>query len=173
MAYRADACNQDLAHFQLLRRNWEEHMAAALFAFLHHIAAFTLAGAVVAEFVLVRDDITLKTARKLLTADLILGLSAAAVLAAGVLRVLFFEKGPTYYIHNLAFVAKMALFLTVGLLSIYPTKEFLSWRRPVKEGRQPVIEARKLSSIRAIIGWELIGIAAILLCAALMARGIG
>ncbi len=46
-------------------------MPAALFAFLHHIAAFTLAGAVVAEFVLVRDDINLKTARKLLTADLI------------------------------------------------------------------------------------------------------
>jgi putative membrane protein len=63
-------------------------MLAAFFAFLHHIAAFTLVGAVVAEFLLMRDELNLKNARKLLTADLVLEIAAAILLVVGVLRVL-------------------------------------------------------------------------------------
>jgi putative membrane protein len=49
------------------------------------------------------------------------------VLVIGLLRVFFFEKGPAYYFHDAAFIAKLSLF----------------------------------------------GVALIILCAAMMARGIG
>jgi putative membrane protein len=146
---------------------------AAFFAFLHHIAAFALVSAISAEFLLIREELTLRGARKILFADMVVGIAAATVLVAGLLRVFFFEKGADYYAHNAFFIAKVSLFIVVALLSIYPTREFLSWRKSLNEGRLPAVAADKLQSIRGIIHLELAGIALILLCAALMAKGIG
>jgi putative membrane protein len=67
----------------------------------------------------------------------------------------------------------MSLFAIVGLLSIYPTVEFLSWRTSVKQGRVPMVTDRKIHVIRTIIHWELAGIVFLILCATLMARGVG
>ena len=68
---------------------------AALFAFLHHIAAFTLFAAIVVEFVLLRGTLTVESARKILRADMILGISAGVLLIVGLARVFHFEKAPT------------------------------------------------------------------------------
>jgi putative membrane protein len=59
------------------------------------------------------------------------------------------------------------------LLSIYPTMQFLSWRAAVKEGRAPAVPGDKVRRIRSIIHLQLALIAVLILCAALMARGIG
>lgn len=147
-------------------------MMSAAFAFLHHIAAFTLVAAVAIEFVLIRDPLTLERARRLQVVDAILGVSAGVVLAVGLARVFFFEKGAAYYFHNHAFLGKLALFVIVAGLSIYPTIVFLSWGRALKEGRVPVLSAPQARRLRALIHWELAGIALLVLCAALMARGI-
>src|SRR3990172_4174793 len=96
-------------------------------AFLHHIAAFTLVAALVVEFVLIRDELTVARARKIQLADLVIGIAAGAVLVVGFVRVFYFEKGTAYYFHSIPFIAKLSFFVTVGLLSIYPTIEFLSW----------------------------------------------
>jgi len=148
-------------------------MLSALIAFVHHLGAFTLVSAIAAEFLLTRGEISLLNARRLLTVDLILGVAAATVLTAGVLRVLFFEKGLDYYLHNHAFLAKMALFMAVGLLSIKPTRQFLSWRTAIARGETPAIDADSTRTIRRIIHFELAGAVLILLCAALMAKGLG
>jgi putative membrane protein len=148
-------------------------MIAALFAFLHHLAAFALVSAIAAEFLMIREELTLRSARRILFADMIIGIAAATVLVAGLLRVFFFEKGADYYAHNAFFIAKISLFVAIALLSIYPTREFLSWRKGLNDGRLPAIAASNLQSIRGVIHLELAGIALILLCAALMAKGIG
>jgi putative membrane protein len=148
-------------------------MIAALFAFLHHLAAFALVSAIAAEFLMIREELTLRSARRILFADMIIGIAAATVLVAGLLRVFFFEKGADYYAHNAFFIAKISLFVAIALLSIYPTREFLSWRKGLNDGRLPAIAADKLQSIRGVIHLELAGIGFILLCAALMAKGIG
>lgn len=145
---------------------------SALFAFLHHIAAFALVAAVAVEFVLIRDELRLGTARKILAADGVLGAAAGAVLVVGLVRVFFLEKGASYYFHSVPFLAKLALFLTVALLSVYPTREFLSWRKPLEEGRVPTVSVGKLSTIRSLIHWELAGVVVLILAAALMARGV-
>jgi putative membrane protein len=143
------------------------------FAFLHHLAAFALVAALVVEFVLIRDELTVARARKIQVTDMIFGIASGSVLVIGFLRVFFFAKGSAYYFHSIPFIAKIALFAIVGLLSILPTVEFLSWGKAVKAGRVPVVNPSKLRTIRSIIHYELVGVVLILLCAALMAKGVG
>ncbi len=146
---------------------------SSFFAFLHHLAAFTLAAALAVEFVLIKGDLNVGTARRLQRTDLVYGASAGAVFVIGLLRVFFFEKDAAYYVHSVPFLAKLFLFLVIGLLSIIPTIEFLSWSKALREGRAPAMEDRKRRRIRALIHWELACVAALVLCAALTARGVG
>ena len=104
----------------------------AFMAFLHHAAAFSLVAALVVEFVLVKPNITCGNARIVQNADIVFGIAAGVILIVGALRVIYFEKGPQYYLHNIAFHAKLGAFLVVGLLSIVPTIEFLRWRKQTR-----------------------------------------
>ena len=145
----------------------------SLFAFLHHVAAFALVAALAVELVLIKGELNVQSARKLLVTDLAFGISASVLLVVGLLRVFYFEKGASYYFHSVPFIAKLSLFAVVGLLSIYPTVTFLSWRPSLKRGLAPSIDMAKVSAARRIVHWELSAIVVILLCAALMARGVG
>ena len=146
---------------------------AAFLAFLHHLAVFTLAAAVAIQFVLIRSGLDAANARRLSAADAVLGLSALAVLVVGMLRVFYFEKGASYYFQSVPFIVKLSVFVIVALASIYPTVQFASWRKALKRGPMPAVAPGKLRAIRKVIHWELAGIVVILLCAALMARGVG
>jgi putative membrane protein len=142
-----------------------------LFAFLHHVAAFTLVSALAVELVLIRQELTLATARRLPIVDAVLGASAGILLAVGLLRVFFFEKGADYYFNSHAFLAKLSIFIAVALLSIIPTIEFRSWRKDVRNGQLPAVSDQKLRVLRKVIHGELVAVVIILLCAAIMARG--
>jgi putative membrane protein len=137
-----------------------------LFAFLHHVAAFTRVSAIAVEFVLMRGEIDARTVRRLGIADMVVGISAGVLVTVGLLRVFYFEKGASFYWHNVSFIAKFALFIAVALLSIYPTVKFIAWRKGV-------VDPASVATVRRILHWELIGVVLILLFAALMARGIG
>jgi|SRR5882672_2900392 len=145
---------------------------STLFAFLHHIAAFMLFATLVVEFVLVKDELTLRTAQRLLKIDAAFGISAGVVLVVGILRVIFFEKGADYYLHSVPFIAKVSLFVIVGLLSIYPTVKYMSWRPAVRQGQVPVVDAGTLRTLRRVLHIELAGVAILILLAAMMARGV-
>jgi len=145
----------------------------SFFSFLHHLAAFTFVAALAVEFVLIRSELSVRTARKLQLADLVVGVSAGVVLAVGLLRVFYFEKGSSYYFHSAPFIAKLSLFAIVALLSIYPTVVFLSWGKSLKQGLAPAVPEGKIRTIRSVIHWELAGVVLIILCAALMAKGVG
>ena len=144
---------------------------STLFAFLHHICAFTLVAALAIEFALIRQELTLASARRLQVTDLVLGIAAGALLIVGLLRVFLFEKGAAYYWHSHAFLTKFSLFVLVGLLSIIPTREFLSWRGAINAGEAPVIEVSRRKRVTTVIHIELAAVVIILLCAAIMARG--
>ncbi|HXB75845.1 MAG TPA: DUF2214 family protein [Bradyrhizobium sp.] len=144
---------------------------STLFAFLHHLCAFTLVAAVAIEFALMRQDLTLASARRLQVTDLVLGIAAGLLLVIGLSRVFFFEKGASYYWHSHAFLLKFGLFIILAFVSIIPTMEFLSWRGAIKAGQVPVIEASRRRRVTGVIHAELAAIVVILLCAAIMARG--
>jgi putative membrane protein len=145
---------------------------SAFFAFLHHLAAFALVAALAVELVLIRGELTLETARGIRRADLAFGIAAGVVLIVGLLRVFYFEKGSAYYFHSVPFLAKLSLFAIVGLVSIYPTVVFLSWAKPMKRGAVPQVPPATLRALRRVIHWELAGVVLLILCAALMARGV-
>jgi putative membrane protein len=131
---------------------------SAWFAFLHHVAAFALVSAIVVEFVLIRQELNAATARRLARADAVVGISAGVLLVVGLLRVFYFEKGPEFYFHNAAFIAKLGLFTVVALLSVYPTLKFLAWRKNPAPSEVP--------AVRRILHLELVGVVLIVFFAA-------
>jgi len=147
--------------------------ATVTLAFLHHAAAFLIVGVLTAELVLLKTELTQTSARSMLRIDAAYGIAAATLLVVGLLRVFYTEKGAAYYFHSAPFLTKLSLFLIVGLLSIYPTLQFLRWRRPLAAGEIPALRPEMRRKIRLLLHIELTLLFAIMLCAALMARGIG
>jgi putative membrane protein len=146
---------------------------SSLFAFVHHLAAFALVATLLLEFVLVRGELDARSARRLRVTDMLFGISSGVVLVVGLLRVFYFEKGAAYYFHSAPFIAKLSLFLAVGLLSIYPTMVFASWGKLLKQGQVPMLADAQRRRLRAVMHAELTGVVLIILCAVLMARGVG
>ncbi len=144
---------------------------STFFAFFHHVLAFTVVSCIAVEFVLLRQELTLATARRLPAIDGVLGAAASLLLVVGLLRVYYFEKGPDYYFHSYAFLTKLSVFIAVAALSIIPTVEFLRWRAPARAGQLPAVSAQKLRLISLILHIELGAVVVIVLCAAIMARG--
>jgi putative membrane protein len=148
-------------------------VTSALLAFFHHALAFALVAVVTVELVLLRNPLTVPAARSILRMDAMYGLSAMLLLVVGFVRVFYTEKGAAYYFANVPFIAKITLFAVVGLISIYPTLQFLGWRKVLAAGSAPVLDAARQRKIRMILHIELTLLLIIMLCAALMARGIG
>jgi putative membrane protein len=144
---------------------------STLFAFLHHLVAFTLVSAIAVELVLLRQELTPRLARRLGITDAVLGVAAAMLLIVGLHRVFLFEKGAAFYFSDPAFLTKFAVFVAVAVISLVPTVELLRWRKAIKAGRAPQVSAKKLKLMRAVIHGELLGVVVILLCAAIMAKG--
>ncbi len=145
----------------------------AFMAFLHHLAAFTVVGALVAEVVLFKPPLNVLQARRLQRADSIFGISAGVLLVVGLLRVVYFEKGPGYYFTDAFFLTKFVAFLLAAVISIYPTVLFLSWRKALKQGIEPAMSAVQIRRARLCLMLELTAIVVILFCAPFMARGLG
>jgi putative membrane protein len=142
-------------------------------AFLHHVAAFLVVATLMAELVLLKNELTLSSARSVLRMDMVYGIAATVLLVAGFVRVFYTEKGEAYYFASGTFLGKLALFIIVGAISIYPTVKFLSWRKALREQRLPELDAGARSKIRMLIHIELTLIFVIILLAVMMARGIG
>lgn len=146
---------------------------SAFVAFLHHLAFITIMLAIFAEMLLLKQPLTLASAKKIQRYDAIFGVSAGLVLIIGILRVVYFEKGVDYYLHSAPFIAKMILFLIIGLISIYPTLTFLKWNTPLKQGVLPEISTAQASKLRLMMHIEATLLILMILCAAMMAKGIG
>lgn len=146
---------------------------AATFAFFHHIAFLIIMMTLSAEMLMLKQPLTLASARKIQIYDAIYGASAILILIIGGLRVMYFEKGADYYMHSAPFIAKMILFIIVGVISIHPTITFIKWGRSLKQGIVPTLTHAQNRKLRMIIHVELTLLALIILCAAMMAKGIG
>ena len=145
----------------------------AIMAFLHHLAAFTLVGALVAELVMFKPPLTLQQAQRVQRADQIFGAAATVLLIVGLLRVFYYEKGSQYYFANGFFLTKFGLFILAALISIYPTLLFISWGKAIRQGEAPIIAPQAVTRARMCMMWELTAILGILFCAPFMARGFG
>ena len=141
-------------------------------AFLHHLAAFVVVGALMVELVVLRNDLTIQSARSVLRMDMAYGISALVLVVVGFVRVFHTEKGSMYYFASGPFLVKLTLFIILGLLSIYPTMKFMGWRKALREQRLPDFDAGTRRKVRMLIHVELTLILVIILMAIMMARGI-
>jgi putative membrane protein len=136
--------------------------------YLHFISVFGLFAVLCLEFFLIKPILRKSEIKFLAKLDLIYGLLSISVLCTGILRLLYWGKGSSYYLSNDIFLVKMGLFITVGLLSIYPTVKFLKLRRTTES----TVTVKKFRSIKILIGMELIILLLIPFAAVLMANGI-
>jgi putative membrane protein len=141
-------------------------------AYLHHLAAFLVVATLMVELVLLKGELTPTAARSVLRMDMVYGIAATVLLVVGFVRVFYTEKGSAYYFDSGSFLVKLALFIVVGALSIYPTIQFMGWRKALREGRLPDFAAGTRRKVRMLIHIELTLIFVIILMAIMMARGV-
>lgn len=148
-------------------------MLDALLAYAHHLAAFTLIGVLIAEWAWVRPGVSAAQIGRLIKVDAAYGIAAVVLLAAGFARVYLGAKGHDFYFANPIFHTKLGLFAAAGLVSIVPTVRYFRWNKARKRDAALLPGAAELNGTRRLVALQLLLIAAIPLCAAFMARGIG
>ncbi|MBV5257857.1 DUF2214 family protein [Synechococcus moorigangaii CMS01] len=146
-------------------------LTSALVAYLHYLGLMLSFSSLCVEALFFKKDISLKEAKLIGIADGVYGLAASTILITGILRVLYFGKGAAYYLDNSLFWVKIAIFIAVGLLSLYPTVTFiLWWIKDLIKDQIPTISDTQHTLIAWSIRAELLGFCLIPLMAALMAR---
>lgn len=136
--------------------------------YIHFISIFTIVGCLVSEHLLLKKEMTPRELDRIARIDLIYGIAAITLLIAGL--TLWFGsigKPSLVYTKNWIFHIKLTLFVTVGLLSIYPTVFFLKNRGD----QEKVIILPK--SIFWLLRIEILLLFIIPLLAGLMSRGVG
>lgn len=145
----------------------------ALLAALHHISVFGLFVILAAEMVLVRPGITAESVMRVVRIDLFYGILAGLALVAGGLRVVYGAKGAEFYTQNPVFWTKLGLFAMIGLLSLPPTRNYIRWRKALRNNPNATPDASSIQATRKLIHIEFVLIFLLPILAALMARGIG
>jgi len=148
-------------------------IVAALFAWLHLLAAGVAAGLLLTEYWLCRRMPDRSQVRLLGTVDLGYFLALIASLATGLARTLYFARAPDYYLANWLFWFKIVVFLAIGLMALAPTLQYIRWNREARVAPAFAPLTREVDRVRASIAFGL-GLWLILpLLAILVARGYG
>jgi putative membrane protein len=145
----------------------------AIFAYLHFAAIFTLVWFLAKEWTLLKAGPDKLDLHRLALADMGFGFSAGAVFLAGLSRLIWGVKPWMFYAHNPVFHTKMGLFVLVGLISIWPTRAFLRWRKAAAADAQFRVSEDEWRRIKRFVMIEMHLVALIPLAAVMMARGIG
>jgi putative membrane protein len=142
-------------------------------AWLHLVALAIGFGSVYSRGrALAERPLTIHDVRRAFIADSWWGVAAVLWLVTGLWRVFGgTEKAPSYYQHNSVFMIKMALFVLVLALEIWPMITLIKWRRVAREGWQP--DESAASKIKAISFTEATILLLMVLAATAMARGYG
>jgi putative membrane protein len=111
--------------------------------------------------------------RRLARIDAAYGAVAAAVVIAGVSRVIWGARPAEFYLESVTFWLKMAALAAVALLSIKPSIRYASWRRALDEDPSALPSDQAVGWARRMINLQLAVFVLIPTFAALMARGIG
>ena len=144
-----------------------------LLASLHLLALGIGLGAVWARGRALNGDLDRGGLRRVFLADTWWGVAAALWIVTGLIRAFGgFEKGAAYYLHNSAFLMKMALFLVILVLETGPMVTLIQWRARVRRGEVPT--GLRAARVMARISYlEAALVVLMLLAATAMARGLG
>lgn len=137
--------------------------------YLHFISIFVIVGTLVAEHLLLKKEMMRLELGRVARIDGLYGIAALTLLGVGLTLWLGeFGKPAIFYTKNWIFHTKLALFILIGLLSIYPTVFFLKNRKGNPEELITIP-----NSIFWMVRMELLLLFIIPILAGLMAKGIG
>jgi len=142
-------------------------------AYVHYLSFMVCFGALVLERRLIRANPSKADATLMVITDVVYGIAALALLGSGILRVLHFGQGSSFYTENPLFWWKVGIYLGVGGLSLYPTITYILWAIPLRKGELPQVSEALANRLAWVLNIELVGFALIPLMATLMARGVG
>ena len=148
-------------------------VVAVVFAWLHLLAVGIAAGLLLSEYWLCRRVPDRLQVRLLGTVDLGYFLALTGSLATGLARLLFFGQDTAYYLANRLFWLKIALFLAIGLLALFPTLQFIRWNREARTAPVFAPLTRELERVRASIALQQGLMLLLPLTSILVARGYG
>jgi putative membrane protein len=148
-------------------------VAAVVFAWLHLLAVGLAVGLLLSEYWLCRRIPDRLQVRILGTVDLGYFLALTGSLATGLARVLFVGQDTAYYLANRLFWLKIALFLAIGLLALFPTLQFIRWNREARTAPAFAPLTRELERVRASLVLQLGLMLLLPLASILVARGYG
>ncbi len=142
-----------------------------LLAAFHLLALGIGLGAVFARAYQLQRASDAKQLRGIFLADSLWGLAALLWVATGLLRVFgSFEKGSAYYLHSSSFWTKMAFFVLVLALEIWPMTTLIRWRLRSRAGTMPDLSAARgmarISYVQALL------VVCMVFAATAMARGL-
>jgi putative membrane protein len=110
--------------------------------------------------------------RRVFLADAAWGMAAVLWLGTGLWRLLAgLEKSTGYYLQNHIFLAKMALFLLIVALEIWPMMTLIHWRRRVARGEPP--DTRAALALARVSFLQAALVVLMVFAATAMARGFG
>lgn len=144
--------------------------ADLILAILHHLAVAILIVLIAVELALLKPGMTSRDLRILTGVDAGYGASAGLVIVIGICRVLWGIKTADFYLGNPWFWAKMASFVTMGLLSIPPTIAILKWRKAQQQHSDFLPSNDAIAGLRRFVKLQVAMLAVILASAAAMAR---
>jgi len=148
-------------------------MLGALLSALHVLALGIGLGAVFARGRGLRGVAAgrMELVKTVLFADALWGIAAGLWLLTGLLRAFGgVEKSTGFYLFNVFFWIKMALFAAVFALEVVPMTTFLGWRSAIKRGAPP--DTRTISKLIRVNDAETAIVVIIPFVAAAMARGL-
>jgi len=147
-------------------------VASAIVSALHVLALVLGLGSVYLRGRALKGRLDGDGLRQLFAADTAWGIAAGLWIVTGVLRAFGgLEKGSQFYLQSRLFWTKMALFVTIILLEIWPMVTFIRWRIALGRGQVPdTSRARSLYLVNHV-EMGLVGI--IVFVASFMARGFG
>lgn len=142
-------------------------MEEALIRYMHFLGIIIIASALIGEYLLISKEMNVKLFKKVVLVDAIYGIGAVITLTGGLLLWLYIGKPKEFYSTNMLFHIKISLFVTVGILSAFPTYYFLRNRKTLSE--KIIIPSYIINIIRL----EIVILVVLLLLGVLIAKGIG
>ena len=143
-----------------------------MLAALHLVALGVGLGAVWARRNALRGPLDAQGLRRVFYADTLWGIAAVVWIATGLLRAFGgWEKGTAYYLHNHAFLTKMALVALVLALEVWPMATLIRWRVRLAKGGE--VDTSRAPTFALISTVQAVLVVLMVFAATAMARGLG
>ena len=148
-------------------------MGEIFLAYTHILGILIIFIALFVEHMVIAKKMTLKEMKRLTKADSWYGIGAIVMLITGFARIYLVGKPSDYYWSHNLFLIKLAIFTVAGLLSIYPTIQFIKLIKKLKADGIEEFSWKEAPKFKGIVRLQLALLLSLPFLANMIARGMG